>query len=202
MDIANFISQIIGLAIAITIHQYFYALISTNLGDPVPKNEGRLTLNPFKHIEPVGFVILFLSKFGWGKPVNTNSSYYKDKKKGTIVVALSGIVANLFFAALLGMIFRIIKPYIISSNNIIMLIVAYIFQYTVMYCVVLAVVNFIPIYPMDGYKILLSIVKPSTYYKLIQYEKIIQMVIILLAFAGFINLFLNPIFSLLYKLFL
>ncbi len=197
-NMPSFVSQIIGLSIAITIHQYFCAFTSTRLGDPIPKKEGRLSLNPLKHIEPIGFVILLLSNFGWGKPVNTNSSYYKDKKRGTIMVSSAGIIANLFFAALFGLMFRIIEPFV---NNIFMLIVAYTLQYTVRYCVVLAVVNLIPIYPMDGYKILLSVVKSSTYYKLIQYEKIIQMVVILLAFGGFINLFLSPIFSL-YKLFL
>lgn len=202
MKIWSFISQAIGLAIAITIHQYFYALTSARLGDPIPKKEGRLTLNPFKHIEPIGFVILFLSQFGWGKPVNTNPAYYNDKKKGTIIVALSGIIANLFFAALFGLIFKFAKPFILSSNSIFMIVIAYILRYTVMYCVILAVVNLIPIYPMDGYKILLSVVKPNTYFKLIQYEKIIQMIVILLAFAGFINLFLGPVFSLLYGLFL
>lgn len=202
MKIWSFISQAIGLAIAITIHQYFYALTSVRLGDPIPKKEGRLTLNPLKQIEPIGFVILFLSQFGWGKPVNTNPAYYNDKKKGTIIVALSGIVANLFFAALFGLIFKFAKPFILSRNSIFMIVIAYILRYTVMYCVILAVVNLIPIYPMDGYKILLSVVKPNTYFKLIQYEKIIQMIVILLAFAGFINLVLGPVFSLLYGLFL
>lgn len=194
------LAQMIGLTVAIVVHQYVYALTSVKLGDRIPKAEGRLTLNPFKHIEPVGFILLIISRFGWGKPVNTNPAYYVDKKKGTIVVATSGIIANLVLAVICGIIFNLTNT--LSSINIAFTFFRYILNYIVQYSIILAVVNLIPIYPMDGYRILLSVVKQSTYYKLIQYEKIIQMVVILLAFAGILNIILNPIFVVLYNLFI
>lgn len=200
-NILKLIAQLLALCIAITIHQFFYALVSYKLGDPVPKNEKRLTLNPLKHIEIVGFVLLFTSQFGWGKPVNTNSSYYKDKKKGTIIVCLAAIVANLVFAAIFGILSKFVSPIVYNLNSYIGIFLMLFFVYLVRYNIVLAVVNLIPIYPLDGYKILLSAVKPSTYYSLIQYEKIIQIVVILLAFAGILNIVLNPIINLIYNLF-
>lgn len=195
----SFTSKIIGLIIAITIHQSFYAFTSAKLGDPLPKKDGRLTLNPFKHIEPVGFIILFISSFGWGKPVNTSPSYYKNKKNGIMTVALSGIVANLCFAALFGLIFKLFYDKMTTVPTIFL---GSILRYTVQYNVILAIINLIPIYPLDGYRILLSLVKPNTYFKIVQYEKIIQMILILLAFAGILNIILAPITNMLVNLFL
>lgn len=196
------ISQLIGIVVAVTIHQFFYAFASTKLGDPIPKKEGRLTLNPLKHIELVGFIILIIRNFGWGNPVNTNPAYYKDKKKGTILVALSGIISNFLIAAIFGLLYNSLAPILLSTNAMLSGFVLSTFRYIVKYNVVLAVSNLVPIYPMDGYKILLSFVKPSTYYKLIQYEKIIQMIVIFLVFMGITDIILGPINNLLIGLFM
>ncbi len=198
------VAKTIGIVVAITIHQYVYALTSAKLGDPLPKKEKRLSLNPLKHIEPVGFILLYISMFGWGKPVNTNPSYYKNKKNSVMTVALSGIVANLLIAIISGALFKFLNYNYsvdtqINLNPIIMRFLKDMLNYIALYNIVLAVINLIPIYPLDGYKILLTIVKPNTYFKLIQYEKIIQMIVILLAFAGLLNMILNPIIQSLYR---
>ena len=191
--VLEMIARIISIIIAITIHQFFYALTSVLLGDQLPKTQGRLTLNPLKQIEPVGFIIMIISAFGWGKPVNINPAYYKDKKIGTLIVSFSGITANLCLGAIAGLAIRIFDFPIF---------VDYILKYMVYYNIVLAVLNLIPVYPLDGYRILLVLVKPNLYFKIIQSEKIIQMILMFLAFAGVLSIILDPIINLLMRLFI
>jgi hypothetical protein len=76
---------IIGSFFAITLHEYVKAWVSNKLGDPLPKARGRLTLNPLNHFEPLGFICMVLTGYGWGKPVSTAAIYYKDRKKGTML---------------------------------------------------------------------------------------------------------------------
>jgi Zn-dependent protease len=191
-QILMMLSRVIGVIIAITVHQFFYALTSVLLGDNLPKKEGRLTLNPLKQIEPVGFIIMLISMFGWGKPVNINPAYYKDKKFGTLVVSFSGITANLCLAAIIGLILKFATFSVLVTSLL---------QNIALYNIVLAVLNFIPVYPLDGYRILLVCVKPNFYFKIIQSEKIIQMILMFLAFAGVLNWVLGPVITLLFNLF-
>jgi Zn-dependent protease len=186
------LSKIIAVIIAITIHQFFYALTSVLLGDNLPKKEGRVTLNPLKQIEPVGFIIMLISMFGWGKPVNINPAYYKDKKYGTLVVSFSGITANLCLAALSALMLKFTALPLLGDV---------VLQDIVFYNIVLAILNLIPVYPLDGYRILLVCVKPNFYFKILQSEKIVQMILMFLAFAGVLNLILGPVIMLIYNLF-
>ena len=104
-----------GILVAATVHEFTRALLSTIFGDNYPKSKGRLTLNPVKHFEPIGFLLMFYSGgFGWGKPVETSALYYKDRKKQTLLVAILPSVVNL----ILGLIFLVI--YKIHINKIIL----------------------------------------------------------------------------------
>ena len=103
----NYILAIPGIFLAITIHEYFKALMSHRLGDPHPKLKGRLHLNPKRHFEPIGFLLMLLFGYGWGLPVETTSTYYKDRKIGTLTAYVTPCLVNLlvacaFFMLLLG----------------------------------------------------------------------------------------------------
>ena len=87
-----------GILIAITFHEMAHGFAAEAMGDPTAKNAGRLSLNPFKHLDPLGFLSMVLFRFGWAKPVPINPMYFKDRKKGTIIVSLAGVVTNLILA--------------------------------------------------------------------------------------------------------
>ena len=87
---------LIAIIIATTVHEFTRALTSTILGDTLPKQKGRLTLNPIKHFEPIGFILMLATGgFGWGKPVDTTSLYYKNRKRDTLLTAIMPDIANI-----------------------------------------------------------------------------------------------------------
>ena len=102
MQINNFIQQLIILAppflFALTLHELAHGYVAYQLGDPTAKNAGRLTFNPFKHLDPLGVLAFIIMKIGWAKPVPVNPNYFRDPQKGMLLVALAGPGANVILA--------------------------------------------------------------------------------------------------------
>lgn len=170
-----FILSIPGLIVATTIHEFVRALASTALGDDLPKKQGRLTLNPVKHFEPIGFLLLFYSGgFGWGKPVETSGLYYKNRKRDSLIVAILPSVVNL----ILGMVFLSVTRW---TDGVLMQILVYLCYYNVG----IAVYNILPVSPMDCVKVLSVVLPANKYFTYLQYEKMIQMIFLFLLFLGF-----------------
>lgn len=137
---------ITALLIALTIHEFAHALVATRLGDPTAKLEGRLTLNPIAHLDPVGTIFLLLVGFGWGKPVPINPGYFK-KKSDEIKVALAGIVSNLILATILVIPLRALLASGTGADSSLLVVFL---SLTVLMNIVLAVFNILPIPPLDG----------------------------------------------------
>ena len=174
-----FLWSIPGLLVATTMHEFVRALASSAMGDNLPKSHGRLTLNPLKHFEPIGFLLLFYTGgFGWGKPVETSGLYYKNRKRDTLLVAILPSVVNL----LLGMVF--LGVYVNFGGNV-NVHVANILNYLCFYNVGIAVYNLVPVSPMDCVKVLSVVMPANKYYSYLQYEKMIQMIFLFLLFLGF-----------------
>lgn len=145
-----------GLLIAITIHEFSHALTADRLGDPTPRSQGRLTLNPLKHLDPLGTVSLLLVGFGWGKPVQFDPYNLEKPRRDAAIISLAGPVSNLLFALVLSLILRFLlvnQPY--------SLLVLPIMQINVM----LAIFNLVPIGPLDGQKILLGLLPRDLAYE-------------------------------------
>ncbi len=138
------LSFIAALLIALTIHEYAHALVAFRLGDPTAKLEGRLTLNPLAHLDPVGTLFLLLVGFGWGKPVPINPRYF-SRKSDEIKVALAGIITNLTLAIILVIPLRIL----VAGGDNSSLLVAFL-SLAVLLNIILAVFNILPIPPLDG----------------------------------------------------
>jgi Zn-dependent protease len=136
-----------GILLGLSVHEFFHALIATRLGDPTPKNQGRLSLNPLKHLDPIGFLFIILVGFGWAKPVNINHSYLKNPRRDDTLIAISGPFSNI----LVGILFLIIMRYSLSAGIEHMVNIAY---YSAYINFVLAVFNVLPIYPLDGFHVL------------------------------------------------
>ena len=178
-----FLLSVPAILIATTIHEFTRAAVSTALGDTVPREKGHLTLNPLKHFEPIGFILMMVNGFGWGKPCPTSSLYYKDRKKGTVLTAVLPNVANLVFAGVFMVLYgRVVNPYL---NLFCML--------TMHYNVCLLVYNIVPVTPMDCLKVLTVALPSETYFKYLQYEKVVQMVFLLLLFMGLADTLFLPL---------
>ncbi|MGE4215120.1 MAG: site-2 protease family protein, partial [Anaerotignaceae bacterium] len=159
--------QVPCILFATTLHEFVRAAVSTALGDKKPKNEGRLTINPMKHFEPIGFILFLATGFGWGQPVQTNGLFYKNRKRDTLITAISPSVANIVAAVLFALFLKIN----VTQSAILSIFLVSLIRVNVS----LAVYNVVPITPMDGLKVLSAVIPSNSYFSYIQYEKIIQM---------------------------
>lgn len=188
MDVNNIIQQIAILAppllFALTFHELAHGYVAWNLGDPTAKNAGRLTMNPLKHLDPLGVIAFIIMKIGWAKPVPVNPSYFKDPRKGMLLVALAGPGANLLLAIASALLVKLliavqILPLFILRPVGSMLVAS------VWINIMLAVFNCLPIPPLDGSKVLMGILPPDMARS---YEKLEPFGFILLLFLFYIGL--------------
>lgn len=185
-NISDFIIFLPIRLIAIVGHELGHAWVSDKLGDPTPRREGRLTLNPVAHLDLYGTLLMLLTGFGWAKPVMINPMYYKDRKKGTALVSLAGPMMNFIMAAC-GMIVYALVIFLHAKSGVnisvfkVIARVAYYFVYTNLSFMVF---NLIPIPPLDGSKILGMFLPDRAYYTMLQYERYSMIIIMILAFSG------------------
>lgn len=187
--ISNIISILINVPItlvALTGHELAHAWVSHKLGDPTPEREGRLSLNPFAHLDLVGTLLMIFTGFGWAKPVGVNPMYYKNRKKGMALTAAAGPLANFimaFIAVLIGALASVVTGIIgfgegfSETVNLIMLLFA---QRNLCFMVF----NLIPIPPLDGSKVLGLIVPNRIYYQILRYEQYSIILIMILSVSG------------------
>ncbi len=185
----NFVELLISVPItliALTIHECAHGWVSSKLGDPTPRIQGRMTLNPLAHLDIFGTILMILTGFGWAKPVEVNPMYYKDRKKGMALVAAAGPVSNLLMAFLAVILQGILAlaaywlPVFGSAANVI----SYILYFFAFRNLCFAVFNLIPIPPLDGAKVLGMFLPNRTYYMMLQYERYFMIVLMVLSLTG------------------
>ena len=192
---SGFINKLLflpGIIIGITFHEAAHGYVSHWLGDPTPKNQGRLSLNPLSHIDPMGFIALLLVGFGWGKPVMIDPRYYKNPKRDELLVSLAGVTTNLIIA----IIFAVIQILLIEAGiayslgstwNMLNLMI----QYVVFVNLVLMCFNLLPIPPLDGFSVitqLFDLRRYDWYYKLYSNGFFILMALVFIgALDGFLD---------------
>ena len=152
--------------LAISAHEFAHGLISYWLGDPTPKRDGRLSLNPLHHLDLVGTICMLVFRFGWAKPVKVNPQYYKNPKQGMALTALAGPAMNLILAFLFLGIFVGLFHVTEGSTEGILGYLMLLAQYTAIMNIGLGVFNLIPIPPLDGSKILGIFLPQRTYFLL------------------------------------
>ena len=168
-DIISYLYIIPAALIAIVFHETSHGLMSYLLGDPTPKEQGRLTLNPAKHLDLFGTLCLVFLGFGWAKPVRVDPRYYKNHKWGMAFVALAGPLANFIIAMFGGLLYAVLLKF--SSFTGISEMLAEFSMYLVMINVGLGIFNLIPIPPLDGSKIIGAFFPESAYYQYMKYQK-------------------------------
>lgn len=142
-----------GLILALTIHEYSHAVVSDRLGDPTPSAQGRLTLNPLAHLDPVGTIFLVFAGFGWGKPVQIDNRYYRNPARDMMLVSLAGPASNFIQSIIWFFVYGALVTFAPAEIYAIQVITAMVL-YAALINVSLGVFNLLPLPPLDGSKIL------------------------------------------------
>lgn len=183
-----YVMNAVSIIIVTTLFEYTKAVTSTMQGDSVPKNTGKLTLNPAKHFEPIGFLLFLFTGYGWANPVETSSRNYKERKTGTLITYLTPIVV----AVISAMVLNVIVSMMSGVNDL----TKYIRLFTALISknfAAIAVFNLIPVYPMNGSWIIRCILNPNQAIKYGQYEKPLQILIIFMLLLGWLTPVLDAI---------
>lgn len=190
-NILNIILLIPGILAGLTFHEYAHAVVADRLGDRTPRFQGRLTLNPITHIDPIGFLMLLIFHFGWAKPVQVNPSAFKNYYKDDLKVSLAGPVANLivaFFSAILLVLFSKFSGIINISIALYRIIFTILISSVSINCA-LFVLNLIPIPGFDGFHILRDLF-PKFFYNIAdsiyRYQFIIMIIFLASPIADYI----------------
>ncbi|WHH59440.1 site-2 protease family protein [Petroclostridium sp. X23] len=190
------------LLLAITFHEFAHGYMADKLGDPTPRSYGRLSLNPIKHLDPLGAIALLTVGFGWAKPVPFNPAYFKNYKKDTALVGLAGPVSNLILAFTALLVAKVLYLPTVGLSGLSADIMNIILIYMLRYNIGLAIFNLIPIPPLDGSKVFISILPSKWYYNILRYESYGQVILLLLLFTGMLNPVLNILFRIVQELLL
>jgi Zn-dependent protease len=183
LDPYNIIVMIPAILIGFTFHEYAHALVADRLGDKTPRFQGRLTLNPFVHIDIMGFILILLVGLGWAKPVQTNPSAYKHYYKDDLKVSIAGPIAN-FFVAFVATVALAISLKLLSSTNMssqLLRIINDILFSTMKINCMLFILNLIPIPGFDGFHILRDLFPKFFYNKAESMQKYQLIIFVILA---------------------
>ena len=197
IDTLVFVLMNIAVVIlSLSVHELSHGFAAWRLGDPTAKYDGRLSLNPMRHLDPWGTLSMLFFGFGWAKPVMINPNYFKNLKRDTALVSLAGPLSN-FLLAYIGM-FGLLYLYPLSGS-------LYVYEFLfilVISNISLGVFNLIPIPPLDGSKIFLSLLPKKIYYEIMRYEQFGFIILIVALYLGVIDpildFFINGIYTTLF----
>lgn len=200
------------IVFALSFHESAHAFVAWKLGDPTARNIGRLTLDPLKHLDPIGTLMMVLFGFGWAKPVPVNSRYFKKPKWGMALTALAGPLSNVFLAFVFALVYGILSyfnvflPLLSASSytetfgTAMLYILHVILVNSITLNAYLAVFNLLPIPPFDGSRIAFVFLPERFYFAVMKYERIIMLVLLVLLWTGILTTPFSLLANLLIKL--
>jgi Zn-dependent protease len=175
-----FLISAAGLVLAITVHEFAHAWVADHLGDPTPRSQGRVTLNPLAHLDPLGTIALILIGFGWGKPVEFDPYNLKHRSRDAALIAIAGPASNILMAIICSILIHLVFP---GTNMFALSLIQILFIN-----VSLAIFNLVPVAPLDGEKILYALLPRLTAIEYRQFMRkygvIVLLLLILPTFQG------------------
>lgn len=191
--LVQFLFVVPCVLIALTFHEFAHGYMAYKLGDPTAKNFGRLTLNPLKHLDPIGTICMIFFHFGWAKPVPINSRYFKKPRRDMALTAAAGPIMNFILAFFGVLVCRILTKIFVAfpAQSDFVYYIQYaaltLFSYFHMLNLSLGVFNLIPIPPLDGSRIFYIFLPQKWYFGVMKYEKYIQLALLVLLWTGLLS---------------
>lgn len=177
--------------LCITLHETCHGLAALALGDTTAKRMGRLSLNPLKHVDPMGLLLMIVAKVGWAKPVPVDARRFRNPRAGMAVVAIAGPLSNVLLSAVAAAGYTVSMFYSIYREIAALELLADFFYYVFFISAGLAVFNLLPIPPLDGSKVLFSFLPRELYWKLMRYERYGMILLMALLLTGTLDVPLN-----------
>ncbi len=199
MQLIGLLLTLPGVIIAITFHEFAHAFVADKLGDDTPRRQGRVTLNPLAHIDPIGFFMLIVAHFGWGKPVEINPRNFNRKMSMSAqeaLVAVAGPAMNIIIAFILTIILFAIATFsgtFIFTTAGSFLVIA--IQMAISVNIGLGVFNLIPVPPLDGSKILMHILPTNAKNWVIEHQNIFYIVFLILWITDLVSYIISPVIN-------
>lgn len=186
LDLPTLLRVAVALIVAATVHEYAHAYVADLLGDSTPRNQGRLTLNPLAHLDPLGSLLILLAGFGWAKAVQINPSNFRDWRRDTMIVAAAGPLANVTLLFMIGIPFKLgLLEFSAPLEQLLMTMIRI--------NAMLAIFNLLPVPPLDGSKILMGLLPPAqavSYARFTPYGTLV--LLLLVAFTDVLSVFMIP----------
>lgn len=185
----------IAVVVAIVVHEYAHARVADDFGDPTPRAAGRLTLNPLKHLDWLGLLMLVVARIGWAKPVPINPAYFRDRRRGIMLVSAAGPLSNFATAFVAMVLFKVVPG--LAGLALVRRVLLLLVQFNVIF----GLFNLLPVPPLDGSRILRLYLRGDAARLFWRYEGYGRYVIIILAFSGVLWAVLNPLAGAVIRLF-
>ena len=180
--LTNILLSVVPALICITFHEVSHGYVAYRLGDTTAKDAGRLTLNPLKHLDVLGLLMMVVFRFGWAKPVPVNMYRFQNPKRGMAITALAGPVSNVLLAIVFLFLYGVLFLPLKGSGIVLQMI-----YLTAYISIAFAIFNIIPISPLDGSKVLFSLLPSEQYDKLMHYERYGMLLLMVLLFTGLLD---------------
>lgn len=185
--ITDMLFSIIPALICLTVHEFSHGYAAYRMGDRTAKDMGRLSLNPIRHIDLMGLLMMIFFRFGWAKPVPIGMDQFKNPKRGMVISALAGPVSNLVLTIVCLLLYGLLVPLIYpTQSNIVHQCMEMLF-YTAYLSLALGIFNMIPIPPLDGSKVLFGLLPDRAYYQLMRYERYGMLILLLVVSTGILS---------------
>ena len=188
--LSNILVQIVGIAVAISVHEFGHAYSAHLLGDDTAKMYGRMTLNPAKHLDIMGLIAMLIVHIGWAKPVPVNPNNFKNYKVGNVIVSLAGVTANIIISIICVIIKKHVNMYAITEIT----------SAIIIYNVSFAAFNLLPIPPLDGWGVISSFITYKYNEIAYKYESMSSIIFLVLIITGAYSIFISPIINVIWDI--